>query len=540
MIRRDNPVVTPNPTGRRSVEEASDVGRLLDLNALHDNISLLRRFRSVLFLAFCGLTLAAVATVTAGAQSGSFTRTGDMTIARSQHTATLLPNGKVLIAGGVQSSSNGTRVLASTELYDPTSGRFTPAANMTATRRLHTATLLPDGRVLIAGGYGGDNSGGETPLGSAELYDPSSDRFTRTGDLITATGFQSALVLPSGRVLIVGGSGAGTYPNNIAPAELYDPNLGTFMATGPYVGRGECDFCAPSVLLADGTILFPGQNPAQLYNPGTNAFTLTGMMIDDQSAATLLLNGKVLLAGGASDFGRSATAELYDPLTGAFSATGSMTARRVWHALTLLPTGLVLTTGGETDSCGGMTCSFAGTIRSAELYDPSAGTFHATGDMTTPREGHTATVLADGRVLVAGGDVYRGIGLFDGSVSTAEVYRPDVLVPAISLLWLSGGDGQGAIYHAGTSYVTRSEDPAAAGDEVDILCRGLSAGARIAPQVAIGGRLAEIVSVGDAPGVAGAKAVRVRVPREVIAGSAVTVRLTYLGRPSNVVTMAIK
>src|SRR5438093_393443 len=252
---------------------------------------------------------------------------------------------------------------------------------MTTTRRGHTATLLPDGRVLIVGGYGGGTSGWGTYLASAELYDPSSDRFTKTGDLIAATGFHTALLLPSGQVLIVGGSGVGTFPNNIAPAELYDPAVGMFTAAGPYVGRGECDFCAPSILLGDGTVLFPGRYPAQVYDPRTNAFTLTGMMIDDQSAATLLLNGKVLLTGGESDFGgRTATAELYDPATGAFSATGSMTARRVWHALTLLPMGLVLTTGGETDSCGGMMCSFAGTIRSAELYDASAGAFHATGD----------------------------------------------------------------------------------------------------------------------------------------------------------------
>jgi hypothetical protein len=507
----------------------------------NDDVVHLRRFRPVLLLTISSFMVATVATVPARAQSGSFTPTGDMTIARSQHTATLLPDGNVLIAGGVQSSSTGTRLLASTERYDPTSGRFIPAASMTTTRRGHTATLLPDGRVLIAGGYGGDTSGWGTPLASAELYDPSSDRFTKTRDLIAATGFHTALLLPSGQVLIVGGSGVGTYPNNMAPAELYDPAVGMFTAAGPYVGRGECDFCAPSVLLADGTVLFPGQYPAQVYDPRTNAFTLTGMMIADQSAATLLVNGNVLLAGGVSDFGRTATAELYDPTTGAFSPTASMTARRAWHTLTLLPTGLVLVTGGETDSCGGRTCAFAGTIRSAELYDPSAGAFHATGDMTTPREGHTATVLADGRVLLAGGVVYRGIGLFDGSVSSAEVYRPDVLAPAPTLLSVSGaGDGQGAIYHAGTPYVAGREDPAAAGDEVDILCTGLSAGAVIPPQVAIGGRLAEIVSVGNAPGVAGAKAVRVRVPPDVTAGSVVAVRLTYLGRPSNAVTMAVK
>ena len=526
--------MTPHTTSRRS-------GSRLTRAPSCDAAALLMCVRSVLWLGFVGFTtIVAVASISAEAQSGSFTPTSPMVTARSQHTATLLPNGTVFIAGGVESTTTGTSILASTELYDPATDRFTPAATMTTTRRGHTATVLPDGRVLIAGGYGGDGPTWGSPLASAELYDPSSDRFTTTGDLITATGFHTALLLPSGKVLIVGGSGIGTFPNNVAPAELYDPSVGTFTAAGTYVGRSECDFCAPSVLLADGTVLFPDQYPAQIYDPTTNAFTVTGMMITDQSAATLLPNGTVLFAGGES-LSRTATAELYDPKTGAYSATGSMTVPRVWHTLTLLPSGLVLATGGETDSCSGMACSFAGTVRSAELYDPSAGVFHATADMTTAREGHTATVLADGRVLLAGGVSYGGIGLFDGSVSSAEVYRPDVLVPTPSLLSLPGDhESQGAIYHARTSYVAGIEDPAIAGDEVDVLCMGLSANARIPPQVAIGGRLAEIVSLGDAPGRAGARTIRVRVPRGVTTGSAVPVRLTYLGRPSNGVTMAVK
>lgn len=498
----------------------------------------LRHLRPVLLL-----TLFTSVPTSTAAQSGSFVQTGDMTTARSQHTATLLPNGHVLITGGVQSSSLASgRVLATTERYDPVSGRFAPTANMTTTRRLHTATLLPDGRVLIVGGYGGGDSAWGSPLASAELYDPSTDSFTKTGDLTTARGGHTAVLLSSGQVLIVGGASARTFPNNLAPAELYDPGSGTFSSTGEYVARGECDFCAPSVLLADGTVLFPGQYPAQVYDPHTNAFTVTGMMIGDHSAAALLLNGHVLFAGGESDFGRSAAAELYDAATGAFSATGSMTARRVWHSLTVLPTGLVLTVGGETDGCVGPACIFAGTIRSAELYDPSAGAFHATGEMTTAREEHTATLLADGRVLIAGGEAYGGIGIFFGSLSSAELYWPDVLVSAPRLLAVSAGDfaGQGVIFHAGTAHVVRPDDPAIADDEVDLLCVGLTAGAVMPPQVAIGEHPAEIVRIGDAPGRPGVKVVRVRVPHGVTGGPAVAVRLTDLGRPSNAVTMAIQ
>jgi hypothetical protein len=507
-----------------------------------DDDALIRRFRSGLGISLIGLAIATLASPHARAQSGSFTSTSPMKTARSQHTATLLPNGQVLIAGGVQSASNGTRTLSSTELYDPATGRFSPAANMTTTRRLHAATLLPDGHVLITGGYGGDDAGWGMPLTTAELYDPSADRFTKTGDLITATGFHTAVLLPTGQVLIVGGAGGGAYPNNIAPAELYEPTTGTFTSAGAYVGRDECDFCAPSILLADGTVLFPGQYPAQLYDHGANQFRLTGLMIDDQSAATLLPTGNVLFAGGESCCGRSASAERYDPTTGMFSATGSMTARRVWHTLTLLPSGLVLAAGGETDTCGGNACSFAGTVRSAELYDPATGAFHTIGDMIFAHEGHTATLLADGRVLIAGGVTYGGIGLFGGSESFAEIYRPEVLLPAPTLLETSGGDHvQGAIYHAGTRHIARPEDPPAAGDEIDILCTGVRPrpGSIILPQVAIGGQFAQIVSVDMTSGVSGTQTVRVRVPTGIHAGS-VDVRLTYLGRSSNAVMMAVK
>src|SRR5207249_4123597 len=181
------------------------------------------------------------------------------------------------------------------------------------------------------------------------------------------------------------------------------------------------------------------------------------MMISDQSAATLLTNGKVLFVGG-EDFGRSSSAELYDPGTHMFAPTGNMAWRRVWHTLILLPNGTVLTTGGETDRCTGNWCSFAGTVASSELYDPSAGTFIATGSMAAPRETNTATLLNDGRVLIAGGASYGGpynpdvLGF--AVLTGAELYNPDVLVPAPALVSLAGdGQGQGAIFHARTSHV---------------------------------------------------------------------------------------
>jgi len=457
-----------------------------------------------------------------------------MTVPRSQHTATLLPDRRVLIAGG---GSGNDSILASAEIYDPDTGTFRAAAPMTVARRMHSATLLPDDRVLIVGGYG---AGGA--LASAELFDPRTGTFTVTGSLSNARGGHTAILLSTGKVLIVGGYGFNSYPN-VAPAELYDPVSGTFASGGDYVGQGGCDFCAPSVLLSDGAVLFPGQYPAQLYDPARDAFSPAGMMHQELSTAALLPNGKVLFAGGAP-IGRVADAELYDPATRTFIATGSMASRRVWHSLTLLPSGMVLAAGGETDSCTERSCVFAGSVASAELYDPSAGAFVATGSMTMPRETHTATVLGNGNLLIAGGVSYGGIGIYYGATASAELYSPDVQLPAPMLASVSGdGQGQGAIFHAGTRNVVTADDPAAVGESVDIYCTyctGLAVGGVIPPQVAIGGRMAALLSIGTVPVAAGVNQLRVRVPTGIAPGSAVRVRLTYLDRPSNEVTIGVR
>jgi hypothetical protein len=363
-------------------------------------------------LLFLSLLLAFVYTSSALAQvPGTFMPTGNMTAPRRGHTATLLGDGRVLIAGGWGVPENQGQSLASAEFYDPSTGKFMATGNMTATRRYHTATLLPDGRVLVAGGtYSGNST-----LASAEVYDPSTGTFSPTGDMITARSGHMASLLPNGKVLIAAGLTSPGFPAFLASAELYDPDTGTFSATG--------NMSAPrwgwdAILLPDGRVFIFGVVTSELYDPGTGTFSLTAGLItvddDCPDTQTLLANGKVLVAGGDSGcYGASAGANLYDPSSGTFTTTGSMNTARDSHTATLLPDGAVLIAGGQV---------YGATLTSAELYDPISGTFSATGGLVTPRCCHKATLLNDGRVLIAGGG-------FGGNLASAELYVPPLLVP---------------------------------------------------------------------------------------------------------------
>jgi hypothetical protein len=460
------------------------------------------------------------------AQTGTFTATGNMTAPRAGHTATLLPDGKVLIAGG------GSAVV---ELYDSFTGIFTASAATTASKDVGSATLLPDGRVLLIEGR------------NAELYDPSTGAVTATGSMIDGQSGYTATLLTNGKVLITGGV---IENSGVANPELYDPSTGTFTLASPYASvYPNDDFGSTATLLPNGKVLFaadPLYTPtygAELYDSRTNTFSDTGMMVSNINGrtATLLVNGKVLLAGGDTEDWRYQRAELYDPATGIFTATGDMTTPRNAHAAVLLPDGAALITGGEGWGPPEGCCHFLGSLASAELYDSSTGTFTATGSMTARREYHTATVLTDGRVLITGGVYSGGIDIFYGSLSSAEIYTPPVLIPGPALFSISGdGKGQGAIWHAETGQIASAGNPAVAGEALSMYTSSLPESGVIPPQVCIGGWLAQVVSFGLAPGFPGYSQVNFLVPGGVSPGAAVPVRLTYIGRSSNKVTIGVQ
>jgi hypothetical protein len=296
--------------------------------------------------------------------------TGGLKVARASHSAVRLTSGKILVAGGCTGSCLRTDTAAA-EVYNPTSGVWTLTGTMKSPRASFGMVLLPNGKVLAAGGCTAQNANGcATVTAAAELYNPATGVWISTGPMHAARSALTATLTPTGLVLVAGGVNAAGDP--LRTAELYNPATGKWATTG-------------------------AMNVAR-----------------DEHTATALANGKILVAGGEDPAGLSdASTELYDPASGVWSLTGRLHAGRLEHTAVLLHNGKVLVSGGNK-----VTASTTTVLSSAELYNPATGAWTTTGTMRSPRVGHTSTVLTSGLALDAGGSNNTN------ELSSAEFYTP--------------------------------------------------------------------------------------------------------------------
>jgi len=345
---------------------------------------------------------------------------------RGAHTATLLANARVLAVGGASTGSL-TNALASAELHDPASGQWLTQPNSpNQPRHSHTATLLANGKVLIAGGS--DFNG---QMRFSELYDPATDTWTRTGDLLTSRSGHTATLLRNGKVLVTGGIQAGG--TILDSAELFDPATGAWSATTNVMPNRRANHTA--TLLADGKVLVSGGwnvvagtnilRNCDLYDPATNSWTTAGLMTQPRRfhTATLLYDGRVLAVGGDSANSLK-TSELYDPATNRWiQQTSMMHVGHFRHTATLLPNGRVLVVSGL-QSTSGLPTAYSG---SANLYDPAGQGRWDSVTAPNGRDGHTATLLPNGKVLIVGGYTIQssgGAGSSINNIDVVELYDP--------------------------------------------------------------------------------------------------------------------
>ncbi|HEY3972788.1 MAG TPA: kelch repeat-containing protein [Candidatus Sulfotelmatobacter sp.] len=343
--------------------------------------------------------------MSASSSAGSLTPVSPMLEPRSGHSATLLPNGKVFIAGGMRRNQDFYK---SAELYDPATGKFQPAGEMHERRVGHIAVLLPSGKVLIAGGWVG--MGGTD---SAELYDPAIGKFKVIGKMTVPRGRPSATLLANGDVLIA--SGEIRDNESLASAEIFHASSLTFQASG---AMHHARIAHTATLLEDGRVLIAGGysdsvlSGAELYDPKTGKFTETGNMAIPRCKHTagLLPDGRVLIAGGSDERGWNGNlnaAEIYDPRTGKFTAAASLNDKRfkLPDEAVQLPSGKLLIAGGS---------------KEVEVFDPASGKFLvASGQMSDSWHYLSETKLRDGSVLLAGGYPNN-----PDATAQAWIYRP--------------------------------------------------------------------------------------------------------------------
>ncbi|MEU1284468.1 kelch repeat-containing protein [Kitasatospora sp. NPDC005856] len=381
------------------------------------------------------------ATIAAAASGGAWTKSGDLPSPASWYGqydgAVLLKSGKVLLVGG---SDAAAAVLTRTAVYDPAAGTWTAGVPLRFPRRLHTVTRLDDGRVLIAGGTSGA-SPLSPGLAGAELYDPADGSWKTAADMREARWGHSAVLLADKRVLVAGGVAvrSGDSVKALRSAEIYDPATDTWTDAGPMTdartGHSAVLFKGGQVLVCGGTAPISGHDDAslafcELYNPVTKAWTPTGSLLRPRSRhqAVAASDTVALVFGGATpgapgdgtyDPFAELTAERYDLATGTWAAMPASPGGRGLHRVVPLGGGKFLLVGGTAEVRDGVGYS------SALVFDDTTRAWTAAPGTTVGRWAFAATALSDGRVLIAGGTVRAGLAAADPAVheltATTEV-----------------------------------------------------------------------------------------------------------------------
>lgn len=359
-----------------------------------------------------------------GVLPGSMTDAGSLTVPRKEHTATLLDDGRVLVVGG---QGGGRQLRPLVDRGDPDSERFERLPNLHVARKGHTATRLLDGRVLIAGGHGEQSPSDQ--VATVEIWDPPSEQSSLAADLVEPRADHTATLLPDGRVLIVGGRNPQSRFGERTSAEIWDPATEASTATGS-LEHGRSSHTA--TLLPDGRVLVVGgmassiqpggevwpvpSGSVEVWEPGSGSFRQLPDLVMARylHTATRLGDGRVLVAGGADadpDQGLRSV-EVWDPATGRTSATGELEFGRVGHTATMLDGTGVLVVGGTT-------------VERAELWDPATGRTSRAGTTAPPRQYHSATLLPNGRVLVVAGRQISESRRNLGPLESAQLWIPE-------------------------------------------------------------------------------------------------------------------
>jgi hypothetical protein len=340
-------------------------------------------------------TAAGESTITA---YNDFSAVNSMDTARAYHTATLLPDGTILVAGGQNAP---TTPLASATVYSPTLGVFTDVGPMSLPRSNHTATLMTNGRVLVAGGF--TNSVSTGPTNVAEIYYPNTKIFVPTAPMITARANHTATLMPDGTVIVLGGQS--TSGTSLSAAEVYSS---TAVAWSSLAAMPTALAYHTATLLQDGRLLVIGGSGAlgasagvYAYTPATNSWATLASLPQAlyQHTATLLYDGRVLVAGGNNNYGEVAASYYYSPTANTWTLIGAhaLTNGRFGHTSTLLPNGSVMITGGFT--VNGAAIVVAG----AEVFHVEQSTWSPIGTLSGFRAAHTMTLANNGKVYAIGG-----------------------------------------------------------------------------------------------------------------------------------------